>query len=84
VFSEAQVPIILNLAIPEFVALQRLSDSERRSHFNLPEWCEPTVAARPAGRARVTVIIGCLAEDPPETEDADTRQEPDGGVTNPR
>ena len=84
VMADSVMPIVLTMGISEFVALQRLSDSERRIRFNLPEWCDPTVAARRAGRTRVTVVIGCSNDDQPEAEDTNVRREPNGGVTSPR
>jgi hypothetical protein len=66
--ADPALPIVLDLAIPEFVALQRLSDSERRSRFHLPDSCEPTIAASRARRTRVVVIIGCAD---PDGDDAD-------------
>ncbi len=56
-------PVVLELPVHEFVALQRLPDTELRRRFNLPEWCDPTIAAIQSRDARITVIIRCTTHD---------------------
>lgn len=57
--------VLIELSSPEFVELRDLSHEARRSRFQLPRDCEPSITAMTvAGHSnRVLVLIDCLQGD---------------------
>lgn len=55
------VVIAVHTTVAEFVEIQELSGPELRERFELPDACEPSVAAMQARRERVMVLISCGA-----------------------
>lgn len=60
-FVAVTVPLLLELSVPEFLELRRLSPEAVRARFDLPDDCAPVVSAmRPAGKAnRIIVLLDC-------------------------
>lgn len=54
---------MIHTTVAEFLEIQGLSEPELRERFELPDACEPSVAAMRARRDQVTVLISCAAPD---------------------
>lgn len=49
----------IHTSVAEFVEIQGLSRPELRERFELPDACEPSMAAMHTRREQVTVLISC-------------------------
>ncbi|MBI1735500.1 MAG: hypothetical protein HYR51_10030 [Candidatus Rokubacteria bacterium] len=55
----------LEMSVGDFIAVQQLTDDQRRRRFGLPDACVPTITALRAARGGVHVVVTCSDATPP-------------------
>jgi hypothetical protein len=60
----ASLVITLEVSLPEFLEIQRATDSERRARFDLAASCDPVITGHRGRGTKFAVVVYCASESP--------------------